>query len=222
MPQPDITIEMDTSLRQFQSALVKFLEVTKSELSDVLNRKLYFVARKAFRLIKKADRIRIENELRVERQFFGKRGKRLKRAKLIRATGAESIIQGGRINRGEKPLPKAELEAAAKKMVGSRLRAIGSVRAGMLGIIQSLGRKLRLSGRMSEKSPRIKRRGQARPARPQWDPTATGIYRVTINQGGKRIIPPDVKSAVAKALSSEAFDMESEFLKRTRKNWNRL
>lgn len=214
--QPDIEIDVDRAVRAWSAAIPQYLATTNKDTADVLNTKMFFVARRAWQMIKRASKTQIENELGVQRQYFTKRGKLLKKPKLIRATVAENIILSRMIANKEAIPERSKIRALARQMVGRRLRAVGSLASGMIGIARRFSRY----GGAAPSGPNVKMRGQGRPARATTqDPAAVGEYRLTVNNRGPREIHPNVIKSVAKALEDEAADTVRQVARRLEKHW---
>lgn len=216
-----LKFEADKAIRKFNAGLLKYHQVSKSDLASIINRRLLFVNKTALRLTPRANAAQIDHDLRVERTQIGKTGRRLKRAKLVRATRAESIIQGSRLKRGEKPLDDAQLKTAVRRLIASRRRAVGSLKRGWVKPIIILSRASKTFTPI-EKLPNVKQRGRAWPARAGWHPVATSQYSLRIERDGQMVVHPRVQAAAIQALRIETKEMGREVGRRLKKNFKRI
>lgn len=220
----DIQIDFDRALKKWARALTKYVKVTKKDIADVINKKLLFVARRALKLTPKASKAEIEHELGVVAyrvSISKKTGEFKARRKIIKGRRAENIIQGSRIKAGKPPLTASEAKKQGKKLLRSRLRAIGSEKSGWAKIIKTLSRAVRFGASLG-RTPRIKHKGRAKAAKPKRKIIeAFAEYAVHIKRGGKLVTDPRVVTAAARALRIEARDTGRNIAKRMAKNWKR-
>jgi len=220
----DVEVEFEKSLKTWSRALTKYLKLSKKDTAFVINNKLGFVVRRALKNTFKASKPHIEHELGVvayKVSISKKTGKFAARRKIFKGTRAENIIQGSRINAGKKPLPKSEAKKAARKLLRSRLRAIGSLKSGWIKIIKTLSKATRIPTG-SIKGPRVKHKGHAKPANARKKIIeSVAEYAVHVKRDGKLIIDPRVVLAAARAFRVEARDTGKHIAKKWRKNWEK-
>ena len=56
-----VKMQLDTS--QFEKAMSEYVKVNRRNMSDIVNAKLFFIARNAVNNTKKSDKAKIKNEL---------------------------------------------------------------------------------------------------------------------------------------------------------------
>lgn len=207
--------------KEFQSAATAILKITKKDPVPFFNKKMFFIVVKAMKDTPRATRAAIEaamNEfVKIKRTKSGKIS-RAKNALTYSRRGA-SLIQGGRLNRGLKPLPKSELEIELRKMLTDKTRAIGSLASGFLGSVKLLGRAI---GRKSRpKGPDVKNPGHAIPAKPGRKITVTAVYEMTIKKRLVAIIDPRVRDMFAKAFRYEGHLTREQLTRLLQKKFNK-
>ena len=136
----------ETSRRDFNNALKRYLRVSSRSLPEALNEKAYFVAAGAIRNTHKADFEKIKSELGAHMVgVIGKRGKELKRKKLALVENYYSqlivLIIVARLRRAGKPIPPAdELKDMALGEVRKRIASVGYIRSGWVAAVRVLAR----------------------------------------------------------------------------------
>src|SRR5688500_8951565 len=119
--------------REFDATLQKYLTVTKRSIPEALNRSALDIAISAYRLTVRASRAAIE-ALGVTYQTTGKRGQALRRRKNIYDTGGRArAIYISRLRKSGRLSTATDVSAGVRKMLASRLRAVGSLAAGWVG-----------------------------------------------------------------------------------------
>jgi len=164
--------------REFNAALRKYAELSKRTLPEIINRKAYFIARRAVFETPKASRVEI-------RQKLGRISKRNGQLKLVRLSWAwrrdmpmaEAIIRA-RFHRDGKPQPtKDQVQELMIQLILARTRSIAYFKSGWLPAIQKLEAfvKSKFGAARRDRDARVKGRlkGNATPARPGWRPKAT-------------------------------------------------
>lgn len=220
-PVPDIDVQ--DAVRKFNRGLREYAKVSSSSLPKIINRRMVFVAKRAYEGTPKASRSKIESELGVVayRVIKSRKTGQLKKGTfVVQGTRGENIIQGLRVKRGEKPLTQKEVRKEARKLIGSRLRAVGALRHGWSDGIRPFQRA---SGYfVNIERGRIRTKSKGYPATPgRFNPRAKLIYRITINRGGKRIIHPQVARATAMAFRAETRSMGKEVSRRLSQDWSK-
>lgn len=211
-----MSVELD--MTAFDAALRKYVAESPSDLEDIVNTKLLYVARGALERTPKADRSSIEQALEVVgyKASVSKKTGNFKRRGAILGSGSllYRLVNARRRRAGEKGLKGKEMAAAARKLLGARLRAIGSLKAGWIRPIQILAARVKESMGSTGGLPRVKGRGTATPANASWNPIAEMTYEVTERKGGGGDqIDPRVEAALQQSFDAEARSME-EYISR--------
>jgi hypothetical protein len=214
----DISMTLTIDTRPMQEALGQyFVQRVHKSVASVINRKLFFIAKRAYSDTPVANRSHIQHTFNVtQRERTVKSGKHA--GKIRRVTNYQGLNQSAfailNWSRKRKKLPPVhgrDALKAAKKMIAGRLRAIGSLKSGWIGGIVKLQRRLGESF-TPELRTRIKQVGDAKPAREGQNPVSEIAYRLAIRKGSKSPeIDPRVHAALQKAFNDEAADT-SRFL----------
>lgn len=223
-------VEMRVDDKEFQASMKWLAARSRQTLAVYLNRKLFYIVLNAFKLTPAADRQQILSELLTTKSYTytTKTGKTRHRSRKVGNSIAQRIVQARRYRRGE-PIIKdyGELQAAAKKFAMARARSVGTLRAGWLGALRTLGRAARIFN--PAKGPRVKFKGEAKPAREGvWNPIAKVTYRLpsapegTSGNPSQSRIDPRVIKAFQKAWSMELRSMKDEIAKRMQKDFDRV
>jgi hypothetical protein len=197
----------------FVEPLRKVAASSPLPLSQFITKRLYFVGKEAQRLTPIASRPKIQTDLGAEltRARVSKNGKIRRTYKYSPTPLVYALMNARRRKAGKPPIPRAEMASAAKKLIASRLRAVGSLRSGWTrGIVQlgkNVGQFLGFDG------PRIKNASIGVPARPGWNPQASLEYRLTVGHGGGRSIDPRVTPALQGGFEKEKAELISKLEK---------
>jgi hypothetical protein len=126
---------------EFRRVLTEYANGSMKSVKDTINGRLLDILVKAYQRTKIATRAQLEKELGIVSKFrVSKKTGERKRAGFSLAEAKSSpgqsfaslIVNASRVARGEKALGGAELAAAARKMVGARIRSIGFIRSGWI------------------------------------------------------------------------------------------
>lgn len=213
MIQPKVTVDT----RNFDRAFARYLEVSKRSLSEICNKKLAMVVAGATRQTRRASRAAIQAELGkyVTVQETNKRGKLVNRRKLQLNTRkghaaplAELIINSRLAREGKKGIGGTELALAVRKMIAARLRSVAFLASSWLPALKTL--LAALQERSTLKYDRSvkwygKPKGDATPAKPGWNPSAT--MTSDVSKGGDKV-SAIISDGVQKALDEEAASMD--------------
>jgi hypothetical protein len=126
-----VTVRINST--EFDRALRAYAALTKRTPAEIVNRKSYFINRRAIWNTRKANISEIK-KLR-ERRIIGtgiRKGKRVTIRDPLSTTRAALIIQARLRKSGKKLLTKDELPAAVKKFIGARLRSIAFLKSGFI------------------------------------------------------------------------------------------
>ncbi len=204
-----LTLTIDT--RQMQAALAQVLERTRHSAAYVINKKLFYIAKRAYDATPIAKRQSILETFNIsQRERTVKKGKHAGR---IRRTtnyaglnrSAFAIMNWHRKKKGKPTLRGVEALNAARRMVAFRLRAVGSLRSGWVGAIVRLRNFLK-ENVFLDVATTVKRKGTAIPARETVNPVAEVRYRLAIRKAGGEKIDPRVIAALQNAFNAEAAD----------------
>ena len=221
----EVTLTIDT--RQMQAALAQYLERSRHSIAFVINRKMFHIAKRAYDLTPVAKRQHILDTFNVsQRERTVKKGKHA--GKIRRVTNYSGLTRSAyRImnwKRRKKGLPSAARSEAlklTKKMIASRLRAVGSLKSGWIGAIVKLQEILSESFVPLFKNT-IRRRGRAKAARPTRNPVGEIAYRLTVRRKDQEQIDPRVVSALQQAFDDEASDTVRHLASELQKEANKV
>ena len=144
------------SERAFADALKKLAYAKGKNMSDVVNKKLFYVAKRAVWYTHTANAAAIAREL--GQNVTAAKGKRagsvtMKGQSLFNnrknkdgteESLAERLVNFYRVKLGKKGLSGEKLKKAAQAMVGARLRSIGFIKAGWIAARDSLKRQAKI------------------------------------------------------------------------------
>lgn len=122
---------------QFNNVLKQYLQWTKRTLSEVLNSKAYFVARKALWHTHKADPAVIRDSL----NQFVSTSRTTKSGRDVRsdAPRAALIINARRGARGEPGLYGSEMARGVRQLIATRVKSVAFIKSGWIPAIRILG-----------------------------------------------------------------------------------
>ena len=213
--QPTIRINTDEFIRNLRTYVTLRI---KESLDQIINRKMLFVIRRTRALTPKADRSKISAELgATSTQRVSKKSGKLKwRNKYAPTSLAVGLVQWKRHKAGEPPLTQAEAKAKAAKLIGSRLKAVGSLKAGWVKALNMFAKALGSGGDAPDA--RVRAKGSAMTAKPSWNPTASAEYDLAIVGAGSNQLHIDsrVSAAAAQAFEEETRSMEDYISKKLR------
>ncbi len=174
---------------------------TSRPLDQFVTSRLWHIAKTARDATPTADRAKIARDL-VAKTTVRVSKKTGKLSFKRKASMLAYAIVLSRLRKAGKPgIAGKELGKAARKLIGSRLRAVGSLRAGWNRALGILGSAIRqFTPRIG---PKVKAGSLAKPARPGWKPTAILEYILTVKDGGGRAIDRRVVSALERGFVKE-------------------
>ena len=154
------TTTLDT--RAFNRELESYMAFQKREIADVINTKLYYIARNATMTTKAADRGKIDAELRAPSRDYPN-------------VPLAAIIVNKTLGKGQ-GVEGAEMKAAVERLIRKRKASVNYVRSGWKHAIQILEKFIKASGGFRGQRPPVDRKtmakqdtdrlGSATPARP--------------------------------------------------------
>lgn len=167
--------------RAFDEALTMYMKVTKRTVVDVVNTKLFFIARKAtlFTHHARASQIQAELGRLVTVRATTRTGRTVRRRELEltpsrdhAAPLAALIVQKRRREAGQPGLTGSELESAIRTMIAARLRSVRFLKVGWLWPIRFLEKFAKFKSEGS---------GQDREARQYGQPKGRAIAATEAN-----------------------------------------
>lgn len=221
----EITLTIDT--RQMQAALAQYLEHSRHSTAFVLNRKLFFIAKRAYDLTPVGKRQHILETFNVsQRERVVAKGRHAGKVRRITNysglnRSAFRIMNWKRRKAGKPSVRGAEALKEAKKMVASRLRAVGSLKSGWVRGILKLRRFL-ADAFVPLARHRLHRPGDATIARKGPNPTAEIAYRLVIKKKDGEKIDPRVIGALQTAFDAEAADTLRHLAETLQKDANKV
>jgi hypothetical protein len=215
-----VTPEIKINTTQFMSELRKYVDahIGRESLARVLNRKMIFILRRAKKLTPIADKAAILSFFSTGFRFTKPRKSttvpRIQYTYNAMGRTGINIVQWKRWKKGEKALTQVEAAVAAKKMIASRLRAVGSLQYGWNKALNTLARTLGEPMRDGGSEGKIKHgKGMAIPAKSSWTPTVIAEYDLKIHSAMQpafhiddRLVP-----AVQQAFDEETRSMQDYF-----------
>lgn len=196
------------SKAKFERALEQYAYATGKNFSDVANKKLFYVAKRAIWYTHVADYQRIAREM--GQNYTAATGKRAGRYKMVKHSTYANTAKGAplaailvnfyRKKLGEKGLYGSEMKKAVQKMVGLRLKSIGFLKAGWIAARDAMKRKAKVmtapEGTVAGGSNRagVARLGGAIAAKPErnkayaaiWNQANYGSNARNPNRGGEK------------------------------------
>jgi hypothetical protein len=207
-------------MSEFDATLKKYLSITPQVIPKALNNKALRVALAAYRATVRASRSAIE-ALGVTSTTVGKRGQALRRRKnTYDTTGRARAIYIAKLRREGRLSTAADVNKGVRKMLASRLRAVGSLAAGWIGCIRAFIRATRESADTS--GPRVKQRGIGLPAKEGWNAKAELIYGLTVDSRTNPHVDPRVETALVQAFNAETADMKEYIERKIGKAWEAI
>jgi hypothetical protein len=213
-------ITIDTT--EFDKTLNEYVATVPGDLEEILNRKMFFILKGAYDRTPEADKGAIERGLMVDSHsvsMSAKTGRYKKRkANFANSAAVFRIIQAARRRAGLKGLYGKSLGKAARALLGSRSRAVGTLRRGWTRPMDTFAKAARMS---SPSSPgNVRGRGGGNAATPSFDPVAEAWYDVNINarSRSKLVYNPNASTNPridprVEAAFSAAFDREEQSMR---------
>lgn len=213
-------------MREFNRTFRQYAALNKRKLPQIINAKLYTIAKKAQDYTPKADRAQIMAELGATsyQSVSRKTGKTTTRNRYKPTRLVNRIVQSRRRKKGLEPLAKAELRKEARKLIAARLRGVGTLKAGFVRGLWSLAKAAKLYIPYSRNLPKVKRVSKAWEARPGWNPKAMFQYRTLARPHGRSSLQvhPEVVKAFNKAWQWGIKDMKQYIARKMRPDARRI
>lgn len=193
---------------EFDKTLAEYVAKVPGRLEQIINRKMYFILRKAWELTPIATRETIERQLNIigyKLRRSRKTGKISRGRSILGASVLNLIVQARRAKAGLKGLYGKEMAKASSKLAGARLRASGTMRRGWLKPLLAFAAKSKDSVPSDAFGALPKGSGEARPAEAGWSPTAEAAFEVMIEKGAR--FDPRVEQALQAAFDAEEASM---------------
>jgi hypothetical protein len=202
---------------QFDAVLRAYVARCPHTLDAIVNKKMYYILRAAWEGTPKAERSTIEQALNVVAYKISRSRKtgKSKRGTAMVGKGSRvyALVNARRRKAGLKGLHGKDMEKAARKLVGARLRASGTLRRGWLLALRTFSAAAKESMVNAQDGRQPTGRGRASAAQPGWDPSASSVYEVNIESRHEARIDPRVEAAVADAFEREQASMK-EYIER--------
>lgn len=219
----------DSDQRAFDEAMRQYLKLTSRTVEEAINTKMLFIANAALKSTPQVERSVIESSLNVighelRRTSKGKvrKGKAARGAALFGGKLIYRIVNARNRNAGRKGMTGEAMKEAAQALLRSRIKGIGTLKAGFAQIVRVFAKKLKQGSGLAG-LPRVKMRGQAYPAEVSEKDIrldATAIYQLGAKTGhGKgHDIHPHVQRAVEQAFNAETASMVAYIEDKLRSN----
>jgi len=212
---------------EFDAALRAYAAVCKNIPTEVVNRKAYFIARRAIWYTPKADRGKMTNEIGPTARGISintvKRGKNkgksyVKKGAWLYAPGQAStapalglIINARRGRAGKPGLRGQEMAQAMKKVWGARLKSIAYINSGWITARDTFKRWAGGGGGLPPNDPKSvqvgRKKGDARPATSStWRAKATLTNSASTSRDKKEALRLYGEPALARAFAIETID----------------
>lgn len=179
----------------FDRSLKRYMEVnTKRTFPEILNSKLWFIARASTWFTEKADKMRIQSTLGqfVPVNRINKKGRMVRAREVTLVKGrndaplAALIINKRRRDNGQRALQGPAMEKAIRKMLRARFGSVSFVKSGFLPTIRALASLVDRRGapQMDTQTRQIGRaKGETTPARPGLNSQAKMVNLAFGNRG---------------------------------------
>jgi hypothetical protein len=223
--------EFDRTLRQYMAG-------TKRAIPEVLNQKAYSISNAATKMTYKANAQTIKGQVgavgtRLKINKTGKRKGKFSKGGVIHAGQEEGkaprlalIINASRGRRGLPGLHGADMKAAMKKVLNSRLRAIGFIRAGWLSAVAVFAKRIGKPVKQSTKAMAQRTAammGGGKPAEPGVKSVATFWNSASANpqNTSSNNVQKYAKEGLAAAMHQEMARMKAHMEKRLQREANK-
>lgn len=206
-------------LSDFNKKMDEYVKFNKRNISEIINAKLFFIARNAVNNTKKVDRAKIKNELMAPSRVNPQ------------VPLAAILVNKERKRNGSKGLNGSELKNAIKTFINRRISSIGFLKSGWLPAIRVLDTILRNSGGFrgaprleagATKYQRGKDKGHAIPAKPT--PKTYGEIENEIYAKGSAEANSVMMEGLQRAINQEVASMEryiEDKMKKANENFNK-
>ena len=200
----------------FDRTLKELAAKTSRSLDVFMNSRMLHIAKHARVKTPIASRDKIQTDLgATTRSQKVVKGKIRRRYKYSPTPVVYAIINARRRKAGQPPLERGEMAKAARKLISSRLRAVGSLASGWNRAIGILASAVRTSA--GSYGPKVKMQSEATIAKPGFSPTVTMTYRETVQGGGGRQVDPRVVNALDSGFNKEKGEMLNQLSKHINK-----
>lgn len=216
-----LTFGVETT--EFDKALAEYLKYNRRENAEIVNQKLKAIAYSALDFTDKADRTQVLHQLgqvatklthktRTGQIKFRKHPARVSNVIVKDDSLAERIVRKRMHAAGKHKQSDAEVNAAVRRLIGARVRAIGYIKSGWLPAIRELTRKVKGLGSVRGIDSTVKLigrpKGDALVAEP--GPKVSGwIESRTGHAIGRFSSRPGQAPAIATAGLTKAWDEET-------------
>jgi len=217
-----MNVTFDSS--QFQATLREYAVQCPHDLQDIINKKMLFILRAAWKATPKAERSEIERALgvigyKITRRPQKRTGKFGRSQAITHGTIAPMIINAARGRAGLKGLRGRDMAKAVSALIGNRKKAAGTMQRGWLRALLTFANASGESTGATSDGPRPRGSGGGRPAKAEWSPAGEAFYEVNIDarSSGKLVynphtprdpkIDPRVEKALAEAFAAEERSM---------------
>lgn len=227
--------------REFSHALRSYLKQTRRDLADVLNKKSYFIVRRAIWYTHKADRAKMIRELgahevselqktatgELSRYKRGKNAGQLRRRRTFEFGEQGSLLNSrvgkiliAKLRKTNQPIPATKvLQRMAERFFQARLRSIAFLKSGWITARDGFKRAIRGGGfglppndRDAKQYGRAK--GDYRRASPGFRPVAMMINRAIAKGDKKNALHRFGQPALQRAFNEEIASMKDFVLNR--------
>lgn len=199
-----ITASLDTT--QFDAALKEYMRESEHTLSEILNKQMYWICKRAWDLTPKASKERIMQLLGATSTVkIGPRsGKARTKYTYAPTSYAVNLVQFKRWKKGLPALTQAEAKSAAPKLISRAIGAVGTLQNGWKRAIGIFGQVIMQGLGMVQGGPRVKMPSTGKVAKPGWNSEAVASYNLLVKKGEAYILHPYILKAAQEALNAEA------------------
>ena len=208
----------------FDAALKECLLVTQRSISEVFNGKMLSILKTARDRTPMGDRSKIQQELgATSTQRVSKKTGAIKTGVRYAATETVyKILNSQGIRRS-----RVEIGIAAKKFIGQRLRAVGSLKAGWNDAIRKFqaayGAQTGFFTSTKTGGPKVKQKSIGLPAKDEFHATAVMEYRyLNQDKDGTFYLDPRVEGALQQAFHIEEASMKKHLEEKLAKAWKKF
>jgi hypothetical protein len=213
------TITLDT--KSFNDTLRRYVAKTKHTLPYVLNKKLLYIARGAWKQTPVADRGAILSAFNAtSEQKISKKTGKMRNSNKYGYSRLAMWVAIEKLKKKGKAIPAySEMKKLARKVVAGRLRAVHSLAAGWRKPIRTIATALSEAVGIDAGGPRIHKPGWAKPATDGWNPISKLSYEMaSVKPNGAFYIDPRLDAALDASFQREQASMEQYLKERMQKD----
>lgn len=219
----------------FDRTLGEYAAYSKRTHADIINKKAYYVARKAIWFTPKADTYRMKQQLGgfITVNRLNRKGKSVKRKELqlvkskqVNAPLAALIVNARRAKHVEKGFYGRQMAVAIRELLAARYRSVAFIKSCWLPAVKTLAPLVKDKAgapSIDSSAKQYKRaKGEAKPAKPEMNPTAMIVNLATARRDERGALLKFGKPALDQALADEESSTRDEIERRSKPDADRF